>query len=354
MSIEEDVVIKLLVVEDSPVSRELLLYIFSKDPELKVIGTAVNGVEAIEFVKHNKPDIITMDINMPKMNGFEATRFIMETDPIPIIIVSASRNTKEVETTFQAVDAGALAVIQRPSGIGHPDFEHLSNELLMTVKAMSEVKVVKRWTKIKTEKLLSTSPEEMNKARRGDFKIVAIGASTGGPVTLKAILSKLPGDFGLPIIIVQHLSEGFVNGFVEWLDQSCELTVKVAENGEQIQPGVVYVAPDKFDLTVIRSDKISLIKCDSGNNLCPSVSSLFKSVADNYGPNSIGILLTGMGRDGAKELKLMKDKGAITFAQDKNSSIIHGMPNEAIKLGGATHILSPEEIIVNLINISQN
>ncbi len=342
--------IKVLVVEDSPVVREFLVHILNSAPEIQVIGTARNGKEAIETLRDKKPDIITMDIHMPDMDGFEATRRIMETQPVPIVIVSGSLSVGEIATSFKAVEAGALTVIARPKGIGHPDYEKTAKELIQTVKLMSEIKVVKRWPRTKKKTPPPTPGVEVRKALQA-IHVVAIGASTGGPLVLQAILSGLPRDFSVPVLIVQHISAGFLEGFTHWLAQYSSFPVHIACEGEYLLPGHTYVAPEGFHMMVKNRNHIALSTAEPDNGLRPSVSYLFKSVAQVFGQNSIGVLLTGMGKDGAQELRLMKDKGAITIAQDKASSIVHGMPGEAIKLSAATYVLPPERIAALLASL---
>jgi two-component system chemotaxis response regulator CheB len=342
--------IKVLVVEDSPVVREFLIHILNSAPEIQVIDTAINGKKAIEAVQNRRPDIITMDIHMPEMDGFEATRRIMETQPIPIIIVSGSSSADEVAKSFQAVEAGALAVIARPKGIGHPDYEATAKELIQTVKLMSEVKVVRRWPRSKKEIHPLTPRVEISKALPA-IQVVAIGASTGGPIALQTILSGLPKDFPIPVLIVQHISAGFVEGFAHWLGQSSRLPVHLASEGEYLLPGHIYVAPEGFHMMVNARNHIALSRAGPKDGLRPSVSYLFNSVAQVFRQNAIGILLTGMGKDGAQELKLLRENGAITIAQDEASSVVHGMPGEAIRLSAATYVLSPERIAALLVNL---
>ncbi len=342
--------IKVLVVEDSPVVREFLVHVLSSDPEIQVIGTAKNGKEAIDAVRNKKPDIITMDIHMPEMDGFEATRRIMETQPVPIVIVSGSSSAGEVAMSFKAVEAGALAVIARPKGIGHPDYEATAKELIQTVKLMSEVKVVRRWPRLKTEAPPPTLGVEIRKALPA-IQVVAIGASTGGPIALQTILSGLPRDFSVPVLIVQHISAGFVEGFAHWLGQSSGFPVHIASEGEYLLPGHAYVAPEGFHMMVKARNLIALSTAEPKDGLRPSVSYLFKSVAQVFGQNAIGVLLTGMGKDGAQELKLMKENGALTIAQDEASSVVHGMPGEAIKISAATYVLPPESIAALLATL---
>jgi len=348
--------IKVLVVEDSPVVQELLVHILSSDPEIQVVGTAKDGEQAVKLAERTKPNIITMDIHMPGMNGFEATRRIMETVPTSIVIVSGSWDSQEVVKTFQAMEAGALAAIQRPRGMGDPDHEETARELVRTVKLMAEVKVVKRWARQpRGATIPATPPAEIKLERRpAEVQLVAIGASTGGPLALQTILSALPRGFSTPTLIVQHMTAGFIEGFVEWLGQTSSLPVRVASQGEDIMPGQCYVAPDGFQMKVRAGGKISLSKDDPENGLRPSVSCLFRSVAQVYGQNAVGVLLTGMGKDGAQEMKLMKEKGATTIAQDEESSVVHGMPGEAIGLGAASYVLSPDRIAAALASLARN
>lgn len=335
--------IRVLVVEDSPVVREWIVYILNRVPGISVIATAADGAEAIEAVMRLKPDIVTMDIHMPVMNGLEATRRIMETNPLPIIILSGSTDPSDVQTTFNAMEAGALAFVPRPSGIGHPDMEAGVRDLVQTVKVMSEVKVVRRWPRTANggEGRVEGSPSRI--------EVVAIGASTGGPPVLQGILSALPKNFPLPILIVQHMASGFLQGFAEWLSQSCVLPVALAVDGETLQPSRVHVAPDGFQMKVTKGRRIALTRDEPEDGMRPAVSCLFRSVAEVYRGAALAGLLTGMGRDGAKELKLLKDGGAVTFVQDRESAVVYGMPGEAVRLDGAAFILSPDKIAPLLI-----
>ena len=343
--------IKVLIVEDSPVAREFLTYILTSDPAIQVVGTANNGMEALEILGKNKPDVITMDIHMPIMDGFEATRRIMETFPVPIVIVSGSTGAAEVSGTFRAIEAGALAVVRRPHGINHEEFEAGSRELIQTVKLMSEVRVVKRIPRVSKVNVPARPVVSLPLQRTAGIQVIAIGASTGGPPVLKDILSGLPQGFPVPVLIVQHIAQGFVKGFTEWLSGTSRFPVSVALHGERAAPGHGYVAPDGFHMGLENGPNIVLSDHAPENHLRPSVSYLFRSVAQVLGPAAVGVLLTGMGRDGAEELKVMKEKGAITIAQDEESSVVYGMPGEAIKLGAATYVLSPEDITAMLVDL---
>lgn len=336
--------IKVMIVEDSPVVREFLVHVLSSDAELKVVGAIADGADAPEAAERLKPDVISMDIHMPQVDGFEATRRIMETSPVPIVIVSGSASVGEVATVFHAMEAGALALVRRPAGIGHPEHEATAAELVKTVKLMSEVKLVKRWARMRSEARVPAMPAPEAPAltpAHAEIRLVAMGASTGGPLALQTILAGLRSDFPVPVVIVQHIAPGFTDGFAEWLAESCGLSIHVANHGERILPGHVYLAPDGAQMRVENEGRLALSSDGPENGLRPSVSFLFRSVARVYGPQAVGVLLTGMGKDGAQELKMMRDAGAVTIAQDKESSVVHGMPGEAIGLGAATYVLPP-------------
>lgn len=346
--------IKVLVVDDSSVARQLLGYILNADPVIRVTGAAVNGEEAIRMILRNKPDVVTMDINMPGINGFEATKRIMETAPVPIVIVSNAWNPNEARTSFLAVEAGALTVLSRPPGPDSPEFDSASRALVQTVKTMSGVRVIRR----RSQNPLSRQKRADGMAPlAGSFlaHIVVVGASTGGPVALKELLQNLPLNFPVPIAIVQHITEGFCPEFVRWLSESSGFPVQLAESSQLLTPGRAYVAPDGHYLELGLGPRAVLKSDDPNGGLRPSVARLFQSARRVFGAKTAGVLLTGMGRDGAYELLEIKNAGGLTFAQDEESSIVHGMPGEAIKLDAAIHILTPAKIaseLARLVKIS--
>jgi two-component system chemotaxis response regulator CheB len=344
--------IKILIVEDSQVVQDFLIYILSSDPAIQVIGTANNGEEAVKAVRDKRPDVVTMDINMSKMDGFEATKIIMETTPTPIVIVSASWDAKEVQKTFRAMEVGALAIVRKPVGVNHPDYKDQAKELIQMVKLMSEVKVIRRHSRIKHGKGISAGLTVNNLIpSTTDIKVVAIGASTGGPPVVEAIVSGLPKDFRAPLLIVQHIAPGFIQGFADWLANSCRFPVRIATHHEFLLPGHAYIAPDSVHMGVDIGGRIVLEGSAPENGLRPAVSYLFRSVAEVYGKYAAGVLLTGMGKDGAYELKMLKEKGAITIAQDKESCVVYGMPGEAVNLNAATYVLSPPKIAAFLAGL---
>lgn len=347
--------IRVLVVEDSPTVREFLLQVLRSDPGIEVVGTAESGEEALEAVERTRPDIITMDVHMPRMNGFDATRRIMESRPTPIVIVSGTTDFTDTAKAFRAIESGALAVLQKPSGVGHPDHEQNISELIRTVKVMSEVKVVRRWPRYRSAEIAqepSLCKEIRFRTAQSQPRIIAIGASTGGPLVLQTILAGLPRSFPVPVLIVQHIASGFTQGFVEWLAQSSSLPVHIPVHGQSILPGQAYVAPDGLHMAVGAGGLVQLRSDEPENGLRPSVACLFRSVTKAYGQSAVGVLLTGMGKDGAWELKLMKEQGAVTIAQDQDTSVVHGMPGEAIRLGGATYVLPPEKIYLALTSLA--
>lgn len=344
--------IRVMIVDDSAVAREVLNEIFCNDPDLVVVGEAVDGESAVHMVMDMKPDVVTMDIHMPKVDGFEATRRIMECQPTPIVVVSGSVDTRELDTSFKALEAGALALVARPPGPGHPEYGAASSQLLRTVKGMSEVKVVKRWPKNGHANGRRPSSTATVMCPSHQVQLAAIGASTGGPVAMQRFLKALPDDLSVPVVIVQHMSPGFLEGFVDWLSRSTGKTCLIAKDGEEMAAGKCYVAPDGHHLGVNASGRTILFQDAPENGSRPSVSYLFRSVAQHYGRAAAAILLTGMGKDGAVELKQLHDLGAVTFAQDAASSVVHGMPGEAIRLGGANHVGTPEglaSVFVSLV-----
>jgi len=343
--------IDVLVVDDSKVARMLLVQMLESDPRIRVIDAVESGQAALEFLEERRPDVVLMDIQMPRLDGFETTRRIMETQPLPIIICTATTDPKEVATTFRSMEAGAVACLEKPVAPEHPDHREQLQSLLSTIKLMSEVKVVRRWPRSRSNlAVLPPRPAVFDPSHKG-IRLLGIGASTGGPPVLQTILAGLPKDFAAPILIVQHIARGFLSGLIEWLNQTTGWQVHTAAHDCLPLAGHAYLAPDDLHMGVSRSGRILLTHEEPENSLRPAVSFLFRSLAEVCGPDALGVLLSGMGRDGATELKLMKDNGATTIAQDRESSVVHGMPGEAIELGGATHVLPADKIADTLITL---
>lgn len=333
--------IKVLIVEDSPLASQLLSFIINADPEMEVIGAVSSGEEALESIKAIRPTVITMDIVLPGMDGFETTQKILQTSSIPIsiIIVSSNFQHDDIKLSFKAIAAGAIDIIEKPAGPRDPEFKTMAEALLKSIRNSVNLNLNPSEPGPALDAAMFT---ELNLSAR--IQAVAIGASLGGPKALFAILSSLPAQFPAPIFLVQHISSGFTEGFVNWLNQTTELTVKIAEHQEIAQSGTVYVAPDKCHLEAGPDQTIFLNTAPPKGGLCPSVTHLFQSMAAHYGLNGLGIILTGMGKDGAEGLLAMKKNGAITVAQDEQSSLVFGMPKEAIALGAVDYILSLQQI----------
>jgi two-component system chemotaxis response regulator CheB len=343
-----------MIVDDSAVYREFLAHILESDPLIEVAVAVADGAAAFEAVTAYRPDVITMDINMPGMNGYDVTRRIMETSPTPIIVVGAADDAGEVEMSFKAVESGAVAVIPKVRGGDSLAARAQAGDLIRMVKLMAEVKVVKRWARRPLSVCGSSDPRMKPPTAEMPAGIAAIliGASTGGPLPIRTILSALPPGFSSAVLIVQHIAAGFGRGFAEWLSEASRLPVHVAEQGELVVAGHVYVAPDEVHMGVREGPRISLSHDEPENGLRPAVSFLFRSAARVYGKKVAAILLSGMGRDGADELKALRDLGAVTFAQDSESCVIFGMPGEAVKLGGASYVLPPEAIASAIVSLA--
>ncbi len=345
--------INVLIVDDSLTTREYLKHIIDSDPRMQLAGEAKNGEDAIVKAESVKPDVIIMDIQMPGINGYEATQAIMEKCPVPIIIHSALVAPEHTENIFKSMKVGAVAVSQKPPGLGHPESKQLVEKLLRTVKLMSEVKVVRL---LKQKKRASQTKPVHTKILQGlssSTGIIAIGASTGGPPALQTILSNLNHNFTIPIVIVQHIANGFLNGMVDWLSKTTHLTLKIPKTGEPVKGGHVYFAPEDHHIAISPARAFQVYKIDAHENFKRPISHLFSSVAKIYKNNAIGVLLTGMGNDGVIGVKEMKEQGATTLVQDKESSVVFGMPGEAIKINAATYILNPTGITSFLNKISR-
>ncbi len=329
--------LRILIVEDSSVVAMLLEAIFQQEQDMQVVGHAKNGREGVLMAQDLKPDVITMDIRMLVMDGFEATRMIMADNPTPIVVVSSSVDDAELGITFRAIEEGALAVMEKPRGFTHPDFEEIRRDLVDTVRAMAGVKLFRR-KKVAQQAVIAqkiASPSKTTRQRAKGYELLAIGCSTGGPQILQRIFSRLPADFPVPILVTQHISKGFVGGLVSWLAGNTLLTVKLAAQNEVLKAGVVYFAPDDHHLLVTRSASglvVDLNQAPLCNGFRPSASVMFRAVADTCQGRAIGALLTGMGVDGADGLLTLRQAGSHTVVQDEVSAVVYGMPGAAIAL----------------------
>lgn len=332
--------LRILIIEDSSVVAMLLKVIFEQQPDMQVVGHAKNGRDGVRMAHDLKPDVITMDIRMPVMDGFDATRMIMADNPTPIVVVSSSVDNEELRITFRAIEEGALAVMEKPRGFSHPDFETIRRDLIDTVRAMAGVKVFRRH-KIERSGGADICHAALPPSTKG-YELLAIGCSTGGPQVLQHIFSLLGAEFPVPIVVTQHISKGFIGGMVSWLAGNTQLKVKLAEQGEMLKSGCIYFAPDDQHLLVVRNASglaVQLTRDEPCNGFRPSASPMFKSIAQTCRNRAVGALLTGMGVDGADGLLMLRRAGSHTVVQDEKSAVVYGMPGAAIALDGVDQIV---------------
>jgi two-component system chemotaxis response regulator CheB len=327
--------IRVVVAEDSLTVRELLVAILAGDPQIEVVGQAKHGAEAIELVLRLRPDVVTMDIEMPGTDGLEATREIMARAPTPIVVVSASSSWPHVQRSFEAVKAGALVMIDKPSDPASPAFEAQRQQLVSMVKAMSAVKVVRRR---QPTAILDRGPAPARSAAPRSFRTVVVAASTGGPAALQQLLGGLSRNFSLPLLVVQHIAGGFVEGLAEWLAATCDLDVRVARGGERPAPRTVYLAPDDRHIGFGSEGRLLLSAAPPIEGHRPAADVLFESAAELHGDATIAVVLTGMGRDGARGARRVRERGGWVLAQDAATSVVYGMNRATIECGAVDEI----------------
>lgn len=342
--------IRVLIVEDSAVLRQSTRLMLASDPEIQIVGEANNGADAIAMVTQFNPAVVTMDIRMPKMDGFEAIRRIMSEHPVPIVVVASIELKQEKEIADQVTKLGAVSIVKRPTSAGSLEFNQFAAKLIEQVKLMSSIKVIRRGHSADKPTTPAFSGANPGTAGADEIELAAIGSSTGGPAALYQILGALPANFPVPIVIVQHISFGFVEGLAGWLNSACALNVQVGKLGDRLEPGQVYIASDDYHMVVERSRRINLKQTDPEGSFRPSINVLFESVAAAYGPAALGVILTGMGADGANGLKSMHTAGAMTLAQDEASCVVFGMPKEAIARGAARQIVSLNDMAQRMVN----
>ena len=346
--------IRVLVVEDSLTVRKRLVEVLSADPGLEVIAEAGDGKTAIESCRALRPDVVTLDMMLPVMTGLAATEYIMAYCPTPILIVSASTNRGELFRTYEALAAGALDVLEKP--LGNEPADDWERKLVATVKLLSRIKVITHpRARLSARKLPAESLAETMARTAGDLRCLAIGASTGGPAALAQILSSLPKGFPLPILMVLHIGTAFAESLAEWLDGQSTIRVRHAVHGELLPKrgdGRVVMAPPDRHL-IVRAGRLLLTTDPERHSCRPAVNSLFESLAAELGSGVAACLLTGMGRDGADGLLAIRRAGGVTIAQDEASSVVFGMPGEAVRIGAASRILPLEQIAPALIGLSE-
>jgi two-component system chemotaxis response regulator CheB len=338
--------LNVLVVDDSDTARQALRAIISTARDMRIVSEARSGQQAVDLTRKLRPNVVLMDITMPGMNGMEATREIMRTQPTPIVMVSAGLDGREAETLFEALQLGALTVLPKPVGPRDPHYASQCSRLLNTVRSMAEVRVIHHWREPKAADTGRNTEQLIPAARTSSLstpKIVGIVASTGGPAALSHIIRHLPPDFDLPVVIVQHLAPDFVPSLAQWLNTLTPLHVMIAEEGERPAPGHIYLAPGGANLVLTKQHRFAL-DTRMITPFTPSGDVLLESIAASYGAYGVGIVLTGMGSDGAYGLRAMRDADALTIAQDEATSIVFGMPQQAIALDAAQHVLALADI----------
>jgi two-component system chemotaxis response regulator CheB len=353
--------IRAVVVDASPTAQKLLVTTLQKAEGIEAVGVGAGGEDAVRLTRRLRPDVVIMDIRTPKMDGLEATRRIMREAPTPIVIVTADPVQADMSLTFEALRAGALTVVGKPE---LADTETCA-KMIQTVRLMAEVPVVHHWDRREwrppealeapSAQAASTLPIPPAKGRaQRRLHVIGIASSTGGPATLARILGSLPAGFPIPILVVQHVTNGFVAGLAEWLDDVTPLHVGLVSHGETLQPGTVLLAPDDYHVQVNEQRAVELYKGPPYKGLRPSANYLFHSLASAYGPRALGIVLTGMGDDGAEGLLALRRAGGLTLAQDEQSCVVYGMPREAVALNAVDQVLPLDQIALTIERLARS
>lgn len=339
--------IKVLIIDDSALIRDLLRKIFSKDSEIQVVGTANDPISAIKKIRETKPDVITLDIEMPKMDGLTFLRKLMSVYPTPVVIIS-SRAQMGSDVAIKAIRLGAVSVVAKPTISISEGINRIHQNIINAVKDAAKVNM--RNLREQARKTVMNERRKNENIRtsstihspiQGSEQIVAIGASTGGTVAVRNILKKIPANFP-SIFVILHMPAGFTKSFADGLDRDCMIRVKEIEDQELVRKGYAYIAPGAKHTTIKKGEYGYYFSLDDEppvNRFKPSIDKAFFSVAETVGENAIGVILTGMGRDGAEGLKAMKENGAYTMAQDEKTSVIYGMPKRAAEIGAVHEIL---------------
>lgn len=339
--------IKVLVVDDSALARELIRAILTTDPGVTVIGEAADGQQAVAKVRELHPDIVTMDIEMPVMDGLQAIERIMAATAVPILVVTTRA---DAHTAYAAISKGALDLVVKPD-VNLED----AREFIDKLKLLSRINVITHVAGRRAARdgamAVKKAPRPVPVARTSD-RIVAVASSTGGPEALSVILSRLPAELPCPIVVAQHISDGFVTGMVEWLNKLSKLHVKVASDGERVAAGTVYVSPSEKHMQIAGGQRIAFLERHPKDIYRPSCDTLLSSVAAEYGSRSVGVILTGMGSDGVMGMRRIREAGGTTIAQDEETAVIFGMPKVAIESGCIQKILPFTEISDEIVRMT--
>ncbi len=344
--------IRILIADDSETIRIFLSELFSEQEDMEVVGIAKDGKQAVMLTNQIKPDIITMDMEMPVMDGIEATRIIMHSQPTPIILVVSSFSRRETQSTFHALDAGALHAMSKPDAtLPKEKFMAQCQRLIEYIRAMADVKVIHH--KLGSDKK-NKAPIVKPRQSKRQFELVTIGSSVGGPQAWQVITQGLPADFPVPIVVVQHISDGFINGFVEWLQGFTHLAVRCVKNDELLLPGYIYFAPDSCHLQVCKKEGLIYTHFDYSapiNGFKPSIAPLLSSANKICKEKLLAGLLSGMGADGVPEFMQIHDDKGETFIQDEESSIVFGMAGKALAIGAVNTVVPLQQIAAYLVKL---
>jgi two-component system chemotaxis response regulator CheB len=333
--------IRVLVADDSTTLRTALVALLSEDRSLSIVGQAADGVEAVEKARALRPDVITMDVNMPRLDGLGATAAIMAEAPSRVLVITSVRQHRQLELSFKAMAAGALELIAKPEG-GPEQMRRWARHVAESVRLMAEVPVVRRHRSRPT-------PARPQLTHGAQVDVVGMAASTGGPPAFAQVLGGLPRDLPIPLLLAQHIASGFSAGLVRWFASICNLRVVIAREGDLPLPGTVYLAPDGCDLEIDGDGRVHVPR--SSGLHCPSGSKLLASLARVYGSRAAGFVLTGMGDDGAQGLLELKRAGGATYAQDEQTSVVFGMPQAAHACGAARALLPLESIAPAILEL---
>lgn len=342
--------VRVLVVDDSALMRKLISQILVRDSDIEVVGTAMDGEFGLKKIEELKPQVITLDLEMPRMDGMEMLRQITRRYHLPVIVVSA-HSTEGASSTFKALGLGAFDFVTKPRNAASAHMEEIASDLINKIKAAARSHAVPHAPAMFEPARIPIKP--VNRPRKEPSKIVAVGVSTGGPNALQYALAQLPGDFSGSMVIVQHMPEGFTEMFARRLNECCAIDVKEAQSGDMLIAGRALICPGNRHVKVRRMPMGNIVVLsdeDRVNGHRPSVDVLFRSVATEFGNRAVGVLMTGMGDDGAFGLGLMKAAGALTIAQSEESCTVYGMPKAAIERGYAMRVV-PLDMLAHTLNI---
>ena len=351
MSMAPQSLVRVMVVEDSLVVRQLLVHIIASDPRLVVAAAVSSAEEALREIGRVRPDVISMDIRLPGMDGLEATRRIMAEYPTPIVVIASSIEDSSLKISMNALRAGALTVMEKPVGLSSDGYAAIASTICTQLYIMSQVPVVRQRSFSPWREAAAPRREPEWSAMRPS--IMGIAASTGGPPALAKVLGGLPPDFPLPILLVQHMGAPFLEGFASWLNGLVPLEVRLAQDQEIPRPGQVYVAPGDRHLLLSSAGTLKLSAEPPLGNQRPSATMLFQSMARSLGRRGLGVILTGMGEDGAQGLVELRQAGGYAVAEDESTAVVYGMPAAAARMGGVNVSLPLDLIAPRILRLAR-